>query len=391
MAKAMGCNTIAAYIFWNYHEPEEGTFDFATGNHDLARFIKTAQQEGLWVLLRPGPVRLRGMGFRRYSVVPPEGPRASRAQPVPALHAGGRTLHGPVGARDPAAARHPWRADRDGAGRERVRQLRERSELHDAAPRRLEDARHRRAVLHGRRPHALHARGRQPAGRGRGPRFGIERTALGPGAIGRARGPDLLVRNLSGLADALGRTVGRARAPGTHPGSHVPPREQEVLQLLRRARRHEFRIHRRGEFGRQGRLRTRRHQLRLRRAHQRTGSRDAKIPGAPRPDRVVSPGRTDPPARARSDSGHRHSRVPDGAVRVALGPSAGADRVRASPAVRELRTEPGSRAVPDDAGRSEERAADHHGSARLRARLRGRHVHRHRSTGDWGRRRSTCR
>jgi beta-galactosidase len=27
MAKAMGCNTIAAYIFWNYHETEPGVFD----------------------------------------------------------------------------------------------------------------------------------------------------------------------------------------------------------------------------------------------------------------------------------------------------------------------------------------------------------------------------
>jgi hypothetical protein len=55
MARAMGCNTIAAYIFWNYHEPEEGTFDFTTGNHDLARFLKIAQDEKLWVILRPGP------------------------------------------------------------------------------------------------------------------------------------------------------------------------------------------------------------------------------------------------------------------------------------------------------------------------------------------------
>ena len=28
MAKAMGCNTIAAYIFWNYHEQKEGVFAF---------------------------------------------------------------------------------------------------------------------------------------------------------------------------------------------------------------------------------------------------------------------------------------------------------------------------------------------------------------------------
>ncbi|MEC5143735.1 beta-galactosidase family protein [Chitinophaga sp. 212800010-3] len=55
MAKAMGCNTIAAYVFWNYHEQEKGTFDFHTGNHNIAEFIKIAQEEGMWVLLRPGP------------------------------------------------------------------------------------------------------------------------------------------------------------------------------------------------------------------------------------------------------------------------------------------------------------------------------------------------
>src|SRR5512143_2601607 len=37
MAKAMGCNTIAAYIFWNYHETSEGVFDFSSGNRDVAR------------------------------------------------------------------------------------------------------------------------------------------------------------------------------------------------------------------------------------------------------------------------------------------------------------------------------------------------------------------
>ena len=55
MAKAMGCNTIAAYVFWNAHEETEGRFDFTTGNRDLARFLKTVQAEGMWALLRPGP------------------------------------------------------------------------------------------------------------------------------------------------------------------------------------------------------------------------------------------------------------------------------------------------------------------------------------------------
>ncbi len=55
MAKAMGCNTIAAYIFWNYHESEPGVFDFQTGNHNIAQFIKIVQEEGMFLMLRPGP------------------------------------------------------------------------------------------------------------------------------------------------------------------------------------------------------------------------------------------------------------------------------------------------------------------------------------------------
>lgn len=54
-AKAMGLNTIASYIFWNYHEPEEGKYDFTTWNRDLAEFFKIAQEEGMFVFLRPGP------------------------------------------------------------------------------------------------------------------------------------------------------------------------------------------------------------------------------------------------------------------------------------------------------------------------------------------------
>jgi beta-galactosidase len=55
MAKAMGCNTIAAYVFWNYHETTPGVFDFASGNHNISEFIRICKEEGMWVLLRPGP------------------------------------------------------------------------------------------------------------------------------------------------------------------------------------------------------------------------------------------------------------------------------------------------------------------------------------------------
>ena len=54
MAKAMGLNTITTYIFWNLHEPQPGKFDFK-GNLDIAEFVREAGQEGLYVIVRPGP------------------------------------------------------------------------------------------------------------------------------------------------------------------------------------------------------------------------------------------------------------------------------------------------------------------------------------------------
>ena len=54
LMKAMGLNTLTTYVFWNLHEPKPGQFDFS-GNLDIAAFIRTAQEEGLWVILRPGP------------------------------------------------------------------------------------------------------------------------------------------------------------------------------------------------------------------------------------------------------------------------------------------------------------------------------------------------
>jgi beta-galactosidase len=54
MCKAMGLNTVCAYLFWNMHEAHEGRFDWS-GQADAAEFCRLAQQEGLWVILRPGP------------------------------------------------------------------------------------------------------------------------------------------------------------------------------------------------------------------------------------------------------------------------------------------------------------------------------------------------
>jgi beta-galactosidase len=54
LAKAMGLNTVCAYLFWNMHEPKPGEFNW-TGQADAAEFCRIAQEEGLWVILRPGP------------------------------------------------------------------------------------------------------------------------------------------------------------------------------------------------------------------------------------------------------------------------------------------------------------------------------------------------
>ena len=55
MVKAMGCNTVATYVFWNHHEKSQGDFDFTTGTRDIAEFLQIARDEGMWVLFRPGP------------------------------------------------------------------------------------------------------------------------------------------------------------------------------------------------------------------------------------------------------------------------------------------------------------------------------------------------
>ena len=54
MARAMGLNTVCAYLFWNAHEPQPGQFNWS-GQADIASFCRIAQEEGLWVVLRPGP------------------------------------------------------------------------------------------------------------------------------------------------------------------------------------------------------------------------------------------------------------------------------------------------------------------------------------------------
>lgn len=55
MCKAMGLNAISSYFMWNDFERPDGSFDFSTGNRDVAAFMALCKEEGVWLLFRPGP------------------------------------------------------------------------------------------------------------------------------------------------------------------------------------------------------------------------------------------------------------------------------------------------------------------------------------------------
>ena len=63
--KQAGGNCLATYIPWLIHEPEEGRFVFGgeDGVRDLDGFLRTACEEGLYVLARPGPYQYSELAY----------------------------------------------------------------------------------------------------------------------------------------------------------------------------------------------------------------------------------------------------------------------------------------------------------------------------------------
>lgn len=45
---------LTRYVEWSFHEPEYRQYSFE-GDRDVAAFVRIAGEEGLRVLLRPGP------------------------------------------------------------------------------------------------------------------------------------------------------------------------------------------------------------------------------------------------------------------------------------------------------------------------------------------------
>nr|CAD7432748.1 unnamed protein product [Timema monikensis] len=52
--RAAGLNAVCTYVEWSQHEPSPGVYNF-TGELDIIHFFQLAQEEGLHVILRPGP------------------------------------------------------------------------------------------------------------------------------------------------------------------------------------------------------------------------------------------------------------------------------------------------------------------------------------------------
>lgn len=52
--KAVGYNCVDVYFPWNYHENEDGSFDFS-GERDVRAFLSELKAAGLYVIARPGP------------------------------------------------------------------------------------------------------------------------------------------------------------------------------------------------------------------------------------------------------------------------------------------------------------------------------------------------
>ncbi len=63
--RAGGLNTVSFYLNWAYHSPSPGVYDF-TGIRNLDRFLRDAEEAGLYVIVRAGPAiysETNGMGY----------------------------------------------------------------------------------------------------------------------------------------------------------------------------------------------------------------------------------------------------------------------------------------------------------------------------------------
>lgn len=46
---------MSIYLFWSYHSPSKGVYDFETTGKNVQRLFDYAKEAGLWVIARAGP------------------------------------------------------------------------------------------------------------------------------------------------------------------------------------------------------------------------------------------------------------------------------------------------------------------------------------------------
>lgn len=91
LLKEAGCNAVASYIPWLWHELPDGTID-VTGatrpERDVAAFIDLCAKHDLWFIARPGPfimaeLKNEGLSFRLYTEHPEIVPLGWDGKPAP--------------------------------------------------------------------------------------------------------------------------------------------------------------------------------------------------------------------------------------------------------------------------------------------------------------------
>lgn len=88
---AAGCNTVASYIPWLWHELPDGSFDLdgrTRPERDLGAFVDLCRDNGLWFFARPGPfvmaeLKNEGLPYRLYDQHPEIVPVGWDGAPAP--------------------------------------------------------------------------------------------------------------------------------------------------------------------------------------------------------------------------------------------------------------------------------------------------------------------
>ena len=310
------------------HEPRPGVYDFS-GNHDVAEFVREAQQEGLYVILRPGPYSCAEWEFGGF----------------PAWLLKDPTMV--VRSRRPEVPRRRSRAGSSRLGKELAPlqignggpiiavQVENEYGSYGDDHEYMEDIHHdpHRRWLHPMRsstPPTAQTNSRDGSSARARPPSSTSAPAKRSSSFATLkeappRRPLHERRILGRLVRSLGRAPRPHRRPATSQRPRLDPPPGLLHQHLHVSRRHQLWLDERRQLQRQ-KLRARRHQLRLRRRPRRIRPSHAQILPLPRRHRARH--RHHAASRPIRAVTHRHPRVHHGPRRIALGQPASAGSLR---------------------------------------------------------------